>query len=266
MKYDNLSKYLKAERKDTVSLSFAELESILGFSLPKSAYAYRVWWSNGGHSQAAAWLDAGYLVDDVSLTNQVVVFRKQAAASPGLLKTPRKTAPAGKPAVPIPTAPDHCASTGDVMRVCGYSFQFLQEILPECNGEGRLIDYHPQDDYAGKDGKRLNQYGSGAFCRFSIHAAEVPGVYLWVVDGEMIYIGETVNLRQRFNVGYGIIQPVNCYLGGQTTNCKMNKVVRSLYLNGKRVKLYFYQTKDNKRVELELLNRIKTPYNVKDNI
>ena len=45
----------------------------------------------------------------------------------------------------------------------------------------------------------------------------------------------------------------------------MNKVVRSLFLKGKRVQLYFYQTTDNKRVELELLNRIKTPYNVKDN-
>lgn len=287
MKYDNLSKYLKAECKDTVSLSFAELESILGFQLPRSAYTYQVWWANGGHVQAAAWLNAGFLVDNVSLTDQYVVFRKDPAATARRMAMPKKSAPAAKPqnaaatatqmAMPeksapeakppvhIPTALDRALFTDELMNVCGYPFRFLQEILPECDREGRLIDYYPQDDYPQKNRKRLNQYGAGAFCRFSIRAEDVPGVYLWVVDGRIIYIGETVKLRQRFNSGYGVIQPVNCYLGGQTTNCKMNKVVRSLFLKGKRVQLYFYQTTDNKRVELELLNRIKTPYNVKDN-
>ena len=265
MKYDNLSKYLKAERKDTVSLSFAELESILGFQLPRSAYTYQVWWANGGHVQAAAWLNAGFLVDNVSLTDQYVVFRKNAAATSRPMTTPKNSVPEAKPPVRIPTVLDRALFTDELMNVCGYPFHFLQEIIPECDREGRLIDYYPQGDYPGKDRKRLNQYGAGAFCRFSIRAEDVPGVYLWVVDGGIIYIGETVKLRQRFNSGYGVIQPVNCYLGGQTTNCKMNKVVRSLFLKGKRVQLYFYQTTDNKRVELELLNRIKTPYNVKDN-
>ncbi len=265
MKYDNLSNYLNAEGKDSVSISFAKLESILGFTLPKSAYTHRPWWGNGGHSHAAAWLDAGFLVDNVSLTNQVVVFRKGATAPTKWMKTPPNPTPAAKPAVHPPTTPDCSVCTGDVMRICGYPFQFLQEIMPKCDGNGRLIDYNPQNHDSGKDSKRLHPYGAGPFCRFSIRAEDVPGVYLWVVDGKIIYIGETVNLRQRFNVGYGIIQPANCYYGGQSTNCKMNKVVRSLFLQGKRVKLYFYHTKDNKCVELELLTHIKTPYNVKDN-
>ena len=203
-------------------------------------------------------MNAGYRVDDVSLTGKYVVFRK-AMDMVGKEKTSPK--PSRKPEkLNIPVFTD------EVMNVCGYPFRFLQEIMPECDGNGNLIDYYPQNDYLGKDRKRLNQYGAGAFCRFSIRAQDVPGVYLWVVDGGIIYIGETVKLRQRFNAGYGNIQPVNCYLGGQTTNCKMNKVVRTLYKSGKRVQLYFYQTKDNKRVELELLNQIKTRYNVKDNL
>ena len=42
--------------------------------------------------------------------------------------------------------------------------------LPIVDESGKLIDYYPQDDYPGKDRKRLNQYGAGAFCRFSINA------------------------------------------------------------------------------------------------
>ena len=49
-----------------------------------------------------------------------------------------------------------------------------------------------------------------------------------VRDGQIIYIGETAGLRQRFNMGYGNISPRNCYVGGQSTNCKMNKIVPKL--------------------------------------
>ena len=45
----------------------------------------------------------------------------------------------------------------------------------------------------------------------------------------------------------------------------MNKVVLDNFERGKVVSLYFYQTADYKRVELELLNKIQTTYNIKDN-
>ena len=98
-----------------------------------------------------------------------------------------------------------------------------------------------------------------------IDVEDVPGVYLWIVDDEIIYIGETKNLRKRFNTGYGNISPRNCYLGGQSTNCKMNKVVLEYFEAGKQIKLYFLKTNDYKKVELELLSKICTRYNVKDN-
>lgn len=123
------------------------------------------------------------------------------------------------------------------MDVCGYPFLFLQEIVPECDANGNIREYYPQDAYSGRGRKPLNQYGSGAFCKFTVNAQNWPGVYLWVVDGEIIYIGETVKLWQRFNMGYGNIEPANCYMGGQSTNCKMNKAVLDLYRNGKTIEL-----------------------------
>mgnify|MGYP006992120035 CR=1 FL=1 len=45
----------------------------------------------------------------------------------------------------------------------------------------------------------------------------------------------------------------------------MNKLVLDLFEQGKIIDLYFYETKHYKEVEKELLKRINTLYNVKDN-
>ena len=151
------------------------------------------------------------------------------------------------------------------MTVCGYEFSFLQIIEPERDQIGGIKRYYPQDRYENRDNLPLSPYGSGAFCHFSIAAEPVAGVYLWVVDGKIIYIGEAVNLRQRFNSGYGNISPRNCYEGGQNTNCRMNKIVLELCEQGKEIRLYFLPTQRYKAVEKELLGKMKTRYNIKDN-
>ena len=45
-----------------VKLRYQDIERILGFTLPASAFNHpEAWWSNDrDHSQAIAWLDAGY--------------------------------------------------------------------------------------------------------------------------------------------------------------------------------------------------------------
>jgi hypothetical protein len=63
MKYEPLKRYLDGMfQHGEVRLGFAEIERILGFDLPRSAYDHPAWWSNtrAGHSHAAAWLDAGW--------------------------------------------------------------------------------------------------------------------------------------------------------------------------------------------------------------
>ena len=51
------------------------------------------------------------------------------------------------------------------------------------------------------------------------------------------------------NIGYGKISPRNCYAGGQSTNCKMNKIVLELFQQGKRVDLFFHKTENYKNVK-----------------
>ena len=259
MKYDPLKAHLCQIEKNRIHLTFSQIEDILSFSLPYSAKNHRAWWANGSHDHAAAWLDAGYRVGEVNFNRQYVVFVRDVSTKSIRAKTSdSKNLKQGAQKAHI-----SCRSTDDTMTVCGYTFTFIQELIPECDADGYIKEYQPQAGYIKE--KSLNTHGSGSFCRFTIHAGNWPGVYLWVVDSEIIYIGETAALARRFNTGYGVIEPVNCFVGGQSTNCKMNKVVLEQAKKGRYVKLYFYGTDNYKKVELELLGIIKTKYNVKDN-
>lgn len=62
-KYDPLHQYLSSSSEARLRLPFAEVERIIGDSLPVSARRHQAWWANervGTHSHALAWLDAGY--------------------------------------------------------------------------------------------------------------------------------------------------------------------------------------------------------------
>jgi len=80
-RYSCLKKYLAKTGKEEITLSFLEIERILGFSLPASARNLRVWWSNDRyHSQSKnGWLSAGYMVIKVDFDEETVTFRKTAA-------------------------------------------------------------------------------------------------------------------------------------------------------------------------------------------
>lgn len=75
--YAPLGEYLSSQRdRHRVSLSFREVESILGRALPTSARKHRAWWGNnaGSHSQARSWLNAGWTVANVDLNGARVSF------------------------------------------------------------------------------------------------------------------------------------------------------------------------------------------------
>jgi len=79
-RYRPLCQELFGRRENQVRLTFSEIEEILGGSLPNSARQYPAWWSNQknvqGRPQAAAWRNAGFKVDGVSLEGEWVEFRR----------------------------------------------------------------------------------------------------------------------------------------------------------------------------------------------
>ena len=93
-KYEPLPQFLKLTQSSTKRLSFTEIERVLGFKLPKSAYEHEAWWSNNatGHSHARAWLSAGWRTQDVDLGGRKVTFQRLHPPSPA---TPRGQDPWG---------------------------------------------------------------------------------------------------------------------------------------------------------------------------
>lgn len=77
-KYDPLCDYLLECKTDKVTLTFSEIEKIIGSSLPPSAYKYREWWANdASHTQAAnGWLVAGCQTLEASLGFKIVQFNR----------------------------------------------------------------------------------------------------------------------------------------------------------------------------------------------
>lgn len=78
--YEPLQQRLSTERASVVRLTFAEIEQTLERKLPASAHKFTAWWGNEasmkfGHTQAKAWMNAGFRAY-ASIKDRVVEFRR----------------------------------------------------------------------------------------------------------------------------------------------------------------------------------------------
>lgn len=76
-KYDPLRHHLVKQQVNRWVASFTDIEAVLSFRLPKSARAYPAWWENetdGSHSHARAWLNAGWMVTELDRSRERVTF------------------------------------------------------------------------------------------------------------------------------------------------------------------------------------------------
>lgn len=79
-KYDLLRDYLLQCGHNEITLSFSDIESIIGNLLPPSALKYDEWWANIGdsphHSQAKSWHAAGYKAQADRVRKAVRFYRE----------------------------------------------------------------------------------------------------------------------------------------------------------------------------------------------
>lgn len=74
-KYDGLKAFLTTAKGKKIKLSFREIEAQMNDILPQSAYRLRPWWGNDfSHSQARAWLHAGWETHGVDLDGRIITF------------------------------------------------------------------------------------------------------------------------------------------------------------------------------------------------
>ncbi len=76
-KYNFLKLYLLGQQGDFCTLTFSDIEKIIGEPLPCSARRHAQWWGNDRtHTQALSWMLAGWNVGQVDLVEQYVFFSR----------------------------------------------------------------------------------------------------------------------------------------------------------------------------------------------
>lgn len=77
-KYQPLQDYLANSKSNSISMTFSEIEEVLGFKLPESSHKYRAWWSNNASNNVMteAWMNAGFITEEVDLAGEKLKFSK----------------------------------------------------------------------------------------------------------------------------------------------------------------------------------------------
>ena len=158
-----------------------------------------------------------------------------------------------------------------------YDIIYAGILRPALNESREPITHKPCLLYNNKKNYPLLENGNRDFCycvltdsselnklpeKVKINLPKEPGVYLWVINGIVQYVGratgsKTDTLYSRFRSGYGNISPKNCYKGGQSTNIKMNGLVLDSYRNKEEIKIYYILAKnseDAKCIEADLIS------------
>jgi hypothetical protein len=101
-------------------------------------------------------------------------------------------------------------------------------------------------------GRFRHRYGEGPFARLVMPPLPAnPGLYLWELNGEVVYVGQTRKpLRARLGPnGYSSISLYNTYArqpgrtnGGQQTNCRVNALANAALASGGFLVIWYQVT------------------------
>jgi hypothetical protein len=107
-KYDGLTRHLKfrAAFTNVVKLTFARIDGLIGTNLPMEAYRDESWWSNSpSTANAKSWLNAGWEVQELSLKEGVVMFKKVREMPRVRGHRRKRSNEISKPFTPVPVHP-----------------------------------------------------------------------------------------------------------------------------------------------------------------
>lgn len=145
----------------------------------------------------------------------------------------------------------------------GVSFDSVATIEPERNERGQVLAFMPQNRYAKAATTPLNPHGQGPFTRFSLGSGDHrAGVYIVTLNSHPVYVGKCADFARRWGpMGYGSISPKNCYVGGQSTNCKVNNKVYLHASAGDQLNVWFRPLDDPGPLERKLVLALRPSWN-----
>ncbi len=150
------------------------------------------------------------------------------------------------------------------LEIQNYKFYHVCEIIPKLDSDNNVFEFLPQSRYENSKNLPLNNYGKGPFCKFSIDKKYFgkSGVYIISVNDTIQYVGRCVDFYNRFNMGYGSIQPKNCFKGGQETNCRINHNILTSFKSNRTIQLFFLETPKFIQIEDKLIEKLGPSWNL----
>ena len=155
---------------EQISLSFYQVENIIGGELPPSAHKHRAFWANSKtHSHARNWMDIGRAVRGDPRLQRTVSFVRtkgfEVAREIGTKTTirPAQSTESKRDArVPIPSETSQPMA---LIYVEGIEFHKICEIDLD-SVRGFIVEHQPAKNYPNTRALQLHPYGHGPFCRF----------------------------------------------------------------------------------------------------
>lgn len=145
-------------------------------------------------------------------------------------------------------------------------FEFAGELEALRDSNGAVSTASPHLRFANPDGLALNPHGLGPFSRLIVpELPDRPGVYAVLSrDQDVFYVGRARDsLRDRWRRrGYAVIDPRNCFVGGQSTNCHINGVITDGLSRGEAYTLWFHLIDPPDVLERELRSGLQPIWNI----
>ncbi len=219
-KYSTLGEFLLTSVKDTIKLSFSDIEAILRFTLPKSARKFRTWWANDRtHSHAKnGWLAYGWRVTEIDFTNQLIHFRRVAALR---LKKPP----------PYPSVSD-AASMSTLQRVRqfeGKARHFLSEYFRAKLRPGMFPGIPKLFDYVSKDRSIVGEAKYLSLGKGRIQPAKFASVSetVWLLEQvkakrKFLIFGKSKDIPMKWLQRYGhLVKDIAFYFWNETSDLEL---------------------------------------------
>ncbi len=151
--------------------------------------------------------------------------------------------------------------------IAGSAFALAGPIEAVRDDHGAPILDEPQHRFTNPRGLSLNRYGAGPFARLQIPTLPArPGVYA-VFDhlDSLLYIGRARDsLARRWGrAGYAVIDPRNCFAGGQSTNCRLNSLITQALIRGDIPTLWVHVIEEPTPLEAALITGLRPPWNLR---
>ena len=94
------------------------------------------------------------------------------------------------------------------------------------NEDGSLVSVDPVEKFPDLSENDLGKSGRGPFCRFELEGLpDGPGAFVFFQNGEPIHVGRTINSLRKEIGEYGKLCRAAFKVRGQSTHCRINKLI-----------------------------------------